>query len=174
MDVLCLVRHPAAFVASLKRVNWRFDFSQLLDQSALMEEWLHPWANQMARPANSIVQEGALLWICIYYVLSGYLRHHPEWLCWRLEDISAEPDPAFETIYHGLDLPYTSRVRSQVISFSAVSNPAQAPLGQPHHIKRDSQAAQIQWRSDLSPKEVAQIRRVVESVASRYYSDADW
>jgi hypothetical protein len=174
MEVLCLVRHPAALVDSLKRVGWRFDFTHLLDQPSLMEEWLHPWADQMARPPDGIVQEGALLWLCIYYVLSGYLRRHPEWLCWRLEDISVDPDLAFKTIYHRLGLPYTFCVRRRLMAFSAATNPAQAPPGEPHHIKRDSQAAQNQWRTDLSPKEVAQVRRIVEPVASSYYSDADW
>ena len=38
--VVITVRHPAGFVSSLKRLNWVFDFHDLLDQPLLMQKWL--------------------------------------------------------------------------------------------------------------------------------------
>jgi hypothetical protein len=174
MDVLCLVRHPAAFVASLKRVNWRFDFTHFLHQPRLMEDWLHPFAGLLSQPPDDIVEEGALLWLCIYHVLSGYLQRHPEWACWRLEDLSADPLAAFARIYAQLGLPYTARIRRRVAGYSAATNPAEAPIADPHYIRRDSRAAQSQWHDLLAPQEVLRVRRVVEPLASRFYSEADW
>ncbi|MCJ7435853.1 MAG: sulfotransferase, partial [Anaerolineales bacterium] len=38
--VVITVRHPAGFASSLKRLNWLFDFSDLLAQPALMHDHL--------------------------------------------------------------------------------------------------------------------------------------
>ena len=35
--VVLVVRHPASFVSSLKKLNWGFDFNCLLTQKELME-----------------------------------------------------------------------------------------------------------------------------------------
>jgi hypothetical protein len=174
MDVVYLVRHPAAFVASLGRLDWRFDFSSFLNQAELMDQWLHPFADQLLSPPAEVVEEGALLWLCIHHVLTGYLERHPEWLCCRLEDISASPVVAFGRIYAHVDLPYTGRIRRRVISFSNEANPTEAPPGDPHHIRRNSWAAQRLWRNELTSEEVLRIRRIVEPIASCHYGDADW
>ena len=41
--VVIAVRHPAAFVSSLKRLNWPFEFEDLLAQPYLMRDWLEPF-----------------------------------------------------------------------------------------------------------------------------------
>ena len=38
LKVMVLVRHPGAFVASLKRLNWTFPFSHFLEPQQLLEE----------------------------------------------------------------------------------------------------------------------------------------
>jgi hypothetical protein len=171
MDVLCLVRHPAAFVGSLKRANWRFDFQNLLVQPRLMEEWLLPYADRLSKPPDNLIEEGALLWLCIYHVLSCQRAQHPEWWWWRVEDISAGPAQAFATIYQQIGLPYSAAVRRQVVAYSDAANPAG---GQLHDIRRNSQAAQEQWRQILTAQEINSIRAIVEPVSHRYYSEAEW
>ena len=37
MNVLVMIRHPAAFCSSLKIKNWKFDFNNLLDQPLLID-----------------------------------------------------------------------------------------------------------------------------------------
>jgi hypothetical protein len=48
--VVIAVRHPLAFVSSLKRLNWPFDFQDLLDQPLLMRDHLEPFRSQMELP----------------------------------------------------------------------------------------------------------------------------
>lgn len=174
MNVLCLFRHPAAVVTSLQRVNWRFDFKNFLEQPRLMEKWLHPFAAQLIRPSDNFIENGALLWLCVYHVLASQLEHHPEWLVWRLEDIAAKPEDAFQTIYQRLGLAYTQRIRRRVWQYSNDSNPTQATDQDRHFIQRNSRAVQAMWRTALTADEIKRIRRIVEPVSSRYYSDADW
>src|SRR5699024_11082686 len=40
MEVVIVIRHPAAFVASLKRLNWDFDLNELICQEELMQDHL--------------------------------------------------------------------------------------------------------------------------------------
>ena len=174
MDVLCLVRHPAGFVDSLKRVGWRFGFDHFLQQPRLMEDWLQPLAGRLSSPPSDIVEEGALLWLCVYHVLLAYAERQPEWLCWRVEDISHEPVAAFEEIYDRLDLAYPPRIQRQVMAHSSPDNPVEAPPDHPHLIRRDSRRIQSRWRDRLTADEIARIRDIVEPVAARYYGDADW
>ena len=65
MRVVLSVRHPAAFAASLKRLDWTFDFNQLLAQPLLMRDLLEPFGEQLERcggaPAGHHRPGGALV-----------------------------------------------------------------------------------------------------------------
>jgi hypothetical protein len=45
--VVFTIRHPAAFVSSLKKLGWSFDFSDLLGQPLLMRDWLETYRSEM-------------------------------------------------------------------------------------------------------------------------------
>src|SRR5215216_127155 len=58
--VVVAVRHPAAFASSLKRLNWSFDFQDLLDQPLLMRDHLEPYRAQMeTAKTNDIIAQAA-------------------------------------------------------------------------------------------------------------------
>jgi hypothetical protein len=48
-DVVVTVRHPAAVVSSWKRLDWNFDFANLLGQAALVRDVLGPFRSDMER-----------------------------------------------------------------------------------------------------------------------------
>ena len=54
-QVVIVVRHPVAFASSLKRLEWSFDFGDLLAQSMLMDHcWDHialRWSSSSGSPA---------------------------------------------------------------------------------------------------------------------------
>jgi len=174
MDVICLVRHPAAFVTSLQKANWKGGVNQLLRQPALMRDWLSPYAEQMASPPADPVERGALLWLALYHVLTCYAGRHPDWMVWRLEDISADPVAAFEQIYARLGLRYSQRARRRVWETSNERNSGEPPPQSLHAIRRNSRAAQGKWRRVLTPAQIDSIRRITEPVSQHYYSDQDW
>ena len=53
-QVVITVRHPAAFVSSLKRLNWSFDFQDLLQQPLLMRDHLEPYRAAIQPHRNAI------------------------------------------------------------------------------------------------------------------------
>lgn len=174
MDVVCLVRHPAAFVASLRQAHWFFNFRSFAAQPALMNDYLRPFAAQIEQPPQGFVRKAALLWTCLNHVVTQAVAQHPTWICLRLEDIAADPQTAFADLYRRLGLPWNASARRLVERHSRGDNPVEAPRHDPHLIQRHSQAAAQAWRSKLTAEEIAQIRTATAEVAQLYYDDDDW
>jgi hypothetical protein len=174
VDIICLIRHPAAFVASLRTVNWRFSFQNFVDQPDLVGDWLYPFAAQLEDPPEDPVEEAALLWLCINQVLTSLIGTHPRWKLWRLEDLGANPLQEFQAVFEHVKLPYTRRIRQSIESYSTSGNIVEPPPDDPHVIRRDSRAVQQRWQSLLSSNEIARIRNIVEPVSHAFYSDSEW
>jgi hypothetical protein len=119
------VRHPAAFVASLRKAEWPVGFKTFLKQPELMRDWLYPYEQEMRDPPQDFVGKAALLWVCIYHVLLGSAERHPEWQVRRLEDISENPLDIYGEIYNDLGLPYTEAVRQGIREHTSESNAGQ-------------------------------------------------
>lgn len=65
MNVVVLIRHPAAFAGSLKKLNWCHDFSHFLKQPLLMRDHLSPFEDEIREYADhrkNIIDQAILLW----------------------------------------------------------------------------------------------------------------
>ena len=63
-DVVVIIRHPAAFVASLKVKNWEFDFNHFLSQTELMDTHLKDYSEAIKTYSfdkKDIIKQGILL-----------------------------------------------------------------------------------------------------------------
>ncbi|MCI0563825.1 MAG: sulfotransferase, partial [Nitrososphaera sp.] len=67
-QVVLLVRHPAAFASSLKRLNWPFNFKYLLNQNALMNDYLGDYREEIEvfKDPSDVIGQAALLWKVLY------------------------------------------------------------------------------------------------------------
>lgn len=174
MDVVVLVRHPAAFVASLKRVDWRFDFGEFRNQSALMDDYLAPLLREANPPFDSLVREGTLLWRCFYTVLFDYMDRNPEMIALRHEDLSRSPLRVTERLYDRLDLPFSAKVRRYVDAMTGAHNPAGPRDDHVHSLRRDSRANLERWKQTLGDDEIAFVRDETAELADRFYDESDW
>jgi hypothetical protein len=177
MDVVVLIRHPAAFAASLARIGWRFDFRHFLSQPSLMDADLAPFAQEIERAARhplNIIDEAALLWRCIYATVYRYGNQHPEWMFLRHEDLSAEPERGFQLICQHTGISFAGPVSDELRRNTSTDNPVDAPPGTTHALMRHSKANIGRWREQLAPRDIAVIRASVEDVSSRFYSDSEW
>ena len=172
MQVVLTVRHPAAFAASLKRLDWQFDFGQLAGQPLLMDEVLDPYRREIAaavsRPGDIIDQAG-LLWKLIYGSAGG-----AKWLTVRQEDIALEPEAELRRLYEQLGLTWSAEVAAQVSAATGEENPAEAPEGQAHTTGRNARAAAEAWRHRLTAEEIARVRELTEPESERYYAPGEW
>jgi hypothetical protein len=174
MDVVVLIRHPAAFAASLKRLGWKHSFATFI-QDGRVPEVVRPYEAEIREQAErpgEILAQAALLWRLLYNAVDGYRERHPDWEFVRHEDASAEPVATFERLYSTLGLELTPAAREAIARASAPDNPAE--LSTPHAVELDSAASLGRWREDLTAEEVETLRERTRDVWSRFYSDEDW
>ncbi|NES18731.1 MAG: sulfotransferase [Symploca sp. SIO3E6] len=182
MKVVILIRHPAAFVSSLKVKQWSFPFSDLLEQQLLMRDHLYPFESEIqeyAQQEHSIIEQGTLLWKIVHHLIIKYQEKYQNWLFIRHEDLSLEPVTMFQTLYEKLDLDFSESILKQINQYSGSENPletyqSKAELLAKDSIKRDSRANIKNWQNRLSQSEIEQIRNKVEDISKVFYSDIDW
>jgi len=174
MDVVVLIRHPAAFAASLKRLGWKHSFATFI-QEGRVPEVVRPYEaeiRQQAERPGEILAQAALLWRLLYNAVDGYRERHPDWAFVRHEDASAEPVATFERLYAELGLDLTPAAKEAIARASAPDNPAE--LATPYAVELDSAASIGRWREDLTPEEIETLRERTRDVWPRFYSDEDW
>ena len=181
--VVITVRHPAAFASSLQRLNWNFDFKDLLEQPLLMRDYLEAYREQMsAIKADDVIGQAALLWKMIYHSVHTTLRHaqddarslNPDIQVVRHEDFSRDPLNQYRDLYAALGLGFTSRVQRVIMNASNSENPAELSLKKTHSVKLDSAANIKNWKKRLSAEDLKRIRNMTEGVADTYYSNEEW
>jgi len=174
MDVVVMIRHPAAFAASLKRLGWKHSFATFI-QEGRVPEVVRPYEaeiRQQAERPGEILAQAVLLWRLLYNAVDGYRERHPDWAFVRHEDASAEPVATFERLYAQLGLDLTPAAKEAIVRASAPDNPAE--LATPYAVELDSAASIGRWREDLTPEEVETLRERTRDVWPRFYSDEDW
>ncbi len=175
MDVVVLIRHPAAFAASLKRLGWKHSFATFLNDDGSLPEVLRPYEAEIREHAErpgEILEQAALLWRLLYNAVDGYRERHPDWVFLRHEDASLDPAGTFERLYERLGLELTPGARAEIARASDPDNPAELPT--PHAVALASAASLGRWRDDLTAEEVETLRERTRDVWPRFYSDEDW
>ena len=173
--VVIAVRHPLAFVSSLKRLTWPFDFQDLLDQPLLMRDYLEPFRYQMeSAKSEDVVGRSALLWMLIYRVVHVNRDLNPDLMIVRHEDLSHDPVNGFRDLYAALGLDYTSHVQKIILNSSSSENPKELSRNKRHKVKLDSRANVDNWKKRLSDEEIKRVRKMTEEVSQLYYPEHNW
>lgn len=174
MDVVVLIRHPLSFIASIKRLEWGFNFNNFLEQKDLMSDHLNPYREEIEKINNrqdskNIVEKGCLLWNCIYKVLSTYIDQNPSFIVCKHEDIATRPVASFEQLYKKLGLNLTPGVIKKIKEYTSCTNSIAALQNSVHQLKRDSSKITDQWKSILDEDEIVYIKGKTDAIASLFY-----
>ena len=173
--IVFTARHPVAFVSSLKRLNWPFDFTNLLDQSLLMRDHLEAERDEMKKMlSGDVVDQAALLWRIIHRLVHSTSNLLPDFNIVRHEDLSLDPVAGYKTLYSALDLSFTAKVEETILNASSSENPTKLSKNKTHSVKLDSRANLDNWKKILTPDEVTRIRKLTEGVSQLFYSDNEW
>lgn len=176
MKVIIMIRHPAAFVSSLKRKNWQFDFNHFLRQPLLMRDLLSPFEEQIkayaAHPPH-IIDQGILLWKIFHHVIYHFQQKHPDWLFVRHEDLSWEPIKGFKQILDYIQEPFDRKMEKIIEDYTGSSNPEDV-ISSEESFKRNSRANIFNWKKRLSPEEILHIKEGVSSSWNLFYTNEEW
>jgi hypothetical protein len=172
-----MIRHPAAFAGSLKRLDWRFDFRNWAGQDLLLRDLLAPYAEEIRRFAGQdrdLVDQAILMWNAIHHVIRGYRERHPEWTFVKHEELAEAPVDGFRDLAARLGLAWGPGLRRAVVRLSSERNVGEVPAWLHRRVKRNSRAAARTWLTRLSHEERERVRVGTAAVASAFYSEAEW
>lgn len=175
MDVVLLIRHPAAVVNSYKALNWTHPFSHFMRQVELMEEHLSPFRREIedfAQKDYDIVDQISLLWKLIHHMIIKFQATNSDWVSVRYEDLALAPIDGFRTVFERTGLPFSKDTKA-VIEAHNLRN-LQSNTTRPYAIKQNRQHVTSKWKKALTPQELYRLRRRVEPIASAFYSEQDW
>jgi hypothetical protein len=171
---IVIIRHPAAFASSLKRLGWSFDFSHLQTQQELMDDLLFDYRYEILNPPEDIVAQASLLWKCINTVLLQFAERHPEWIVVTHEALSARPVEQFHELFKRLGLAWSDAVQKRISAFTSTKNPTTPKQGVAHQLKRNSAENVDRWKNILTSGEQQTVRRITEPLASAVYRETSW
>jgi hypothetical protein len=177
MEVVILIRHPAAFVSSIKRMQWTHDFSNFLDQPLLLRDILAPFEQDIRKHMereNDFVEDAVLLWRMFYYFVLRLKEKHQNFILLKHEDISSDPIKRFKELFLSLNINFTEKTKNLIIEHTNPRNPKEAPHGVMHQLKRNSLANIKNWKHRLSQAEIDRVRSGVNDIAAAFYNDEDW
>jgi len=175
MDVVLLMRHPAAFCSSLKIKKWNFDFNNFLRQPELMNGYLERFKRTIelfSCEPRPIIEQGILLWNCFANTTKLYLAAHKEWIFIRHEDISLSPEESFNDLFKLLKLNFTNKVREKIAESSGPQNPVEQDNRR--EFNRNSKRNIDNWKHRLTREEIDIIRKGTKEFYTDYYSENDW
>lgn len=169
-NVVVLIRHPAAFVASLKVKDWQFYFQYFNNQQALISEHLEAYAKEInSYTANrpDIIKQGILLWNILYSMVQYYQnKYSNEWYFIKHEDLSNEPLREFEDLYQFLDIDFDTSAKERIVESTSGKESSL--------LKRDSKKNLTTWKDRLTRDEIDLIYKETKEVWKYYYSEDDW
>lgn len=174
LNTIMMVRHPAAFAASLQRVGWDPDISAFLKQKALVDDHLYDLLPLLEKPPSNFVERCGLMWKIIYQVLNSYQDLHPEWIVCRHEDLAMHPQLAFKCLYQTLGLEWTDEVSAKIREHTEARIIPSADEDEVHMLKRNSRSSIDGWKSVLSARDTAALKRITSPEWELYYDEESW
>ncbi|MBA3350704.1 MAG: sulfotransferase [Actinobacteria bacterium] len=175
--VVVMIRHPAAFAGSIKRLNWQFKFKSWLAQDLLLRDWLHPYEEKMREYSTrdvDIIDQAILMYQVMLSVIDRYREAHPTWTFVRHEDLAGSPVDGFRDLYARLGLTWSSQVELGVARYSDSSNPTDPAAWRHGSVRRNSRGAASTWRGRLTVDEIDRLDAGLSSAAEGFYGPADW
>jgi len=174
MDVVVLVRHPCAFVASIRRLGWEFPWDDIMSQPALVETHLDHLLAAYDLRSLDLVASAALAWTCLYLVLTKFVHRNPGIFFVRHEDISLQPTSQIAQLCAKTNLPYSLPVTSAIAKLMSDANPADAEPQKTHSMHRNSAVNAERWKCTLSHEQIDIVRHISEPVSSAIYAEQSW
>ena len=174
MQVVCMIRNPWSFAASMKRADWGFEATQLLDQPGLVARRLPDLRGaieQAAEDPGDLVEQACLLWNVCHSCIRDYQARYPDWLFINQEELALRPVEGFQEIFSHLNISFGSQVTRYLEEYSSESvREAETSTRYQPRVARETVSA---WKETLTAEEIQRIRDATTPLRQHFYPDAD-
>lgn len=165
---IILIRHPAAYVLSIKEKNWWFDFDNMLKQTHFFNGELESLKAEVAEfkkyeNSKDIIDNASLLWKVFYAQVKEYQNAHPNWFYITHETLSMEPLKYFEELYQYLGLEFRDTTKHYILETTQSSKKEE--------FKRDAKKNAEKWMHSLSDSEKKRIYKIVGPISHHFYKN---
>ena len=178
--VILMVRHPAAYINSVRRLNWRTPVEDFLQQEQLMADLpsdlqseVRERAASRPTPDHFLLEDAALCWKVFHTVVNRYRMDHPEWTVVIHENLSRDYLNGFRELYRSLGLSWSKDVADKIESHCSSSNPV-IQGSSIHEFRQDSASLTDAWKSTFSDEEIERIRSITSPVWELFYGEDSW
>ena len=172
---IILIRRPEAFVSSLKKNNWSFDFNNLLKQPEFIENHLVEFKDEIIKMANiedpDIITQGILLWNIFHSYILNLKNKYPNWYFISHEELSFNPMDEFNKIFQYLDLDFNEKVQSYIKKSTSSGNQTERDDKEIHQLNRNSKKNIFSWKNRLSEVEIKTIQNNTEIICAKFYNN---
>jgi hypothetical protein len=178
--VVVIIRHPAAFVASMRAAGWeQQNFRVFQSQPRLIADRLAPFAAEIDAAVETPpdgLDAATLLWRLLHHHIGLLMTEHPDWIFVRHEDLSRDPETGFADLFARLGLDFSDEVRASLGQFTTDSGALGrlSLFGNKRRTMRNSHDSMHAFRRRLSPAEIARVRARAAPLWQRFYGEEDW
>ncbi|XVQ84973.1 sulfotransferase domain-containing protein [Microbispora siamensis] len=168
--VVVVVRDPVSFAGSWRRLGWRVDVRELLDQPLLLRD--HPYVAELGPFAGDrdVVTGAAMVWKVARQVTDTVAPRTPGIRVVRYEDLCAAPLDGFRDLYDWCGLPWTGRAARRITaactSSRSGSRPAFAWTGLSRTAYRPMDSRQVLTASSLPHADAARVQALTSDPAT--------
>lgn len=150
--IVVTVRHPCAFADSIIRPQWYFDWSNLLNQDELMNDYLADYRailNGYKSNGCDLVDTAILLWNMMYGFVYANISSGANWHVVLHEDVVERPIVCFQQAFNWLGLKWTKELTERVAKIKKVDTK--------------------KWQKNLSVNDTNRILSGTEALRSKFY-----
>jgi FkbM family methyltransferase len=179
-QVLMIVRHPCAFVASCERMEWGFDLNNLIIQDSLYQKFISAEIGfsecDVAGISPRIIQN-TWLWLVLYkyalFLKKFTYENDKELLLVNHEDLCNEPIQCFKNIFSFLNLDFSPNTQRNLLR-ETTGDIVVTDTGIQHYFTRNSKKTAVSWKNVLDRKTIDWIQSVTKNVANEFYANESW
>jgi len=177
MDVVVIIRHPAAYVWSvLKDSSHMHSFQRIFFEQPDLLKLTKPFQDDIYLASDEslpLYHRAAIFWKITHHIIKQYQQQYTEWIFIRYEQIASQPIEQFQGLTRRLSLEWTSTMNDYILQRSLNENLAE--YNYKAHIKSYNSTEQyMSWKNHLDKTTIQKIRDITQPVSDYFYADDDW
>ena len=163
---IIIIRHPAAYVLSVREKNWWFDFDNFIKQENFFKGELNHLLEEVMEfkrdeKQKSIIENAALFWKVCYEQVVYYQEKYPDWFYIKHEVLSIETENIFGNMFNYLQLDFNTEVKKYIRDSTNAKVETQ--------YNRNSSENSKKWVGKLTENEKEIIYSITHSVSDKFY-----